>query len=360
MTITVLSSDRVLRRHVGGNTTYTRELVRGLPKHGVRYDSVVPRTRPPRRAAAAYYALLDGVHLPLRARALGAQVIHYPADTGPFVPLSSVPIVATIHGLAVRHVRGIRPPVREKVWLERVTLAARAASKIITVSHASARDIQDEFGVSPDSCVVIHNGIDHTRFHPAISTSERSRVRAKHRLPERYLLYLGNIEPRKNLIAAISARDSLRGEKVPPLVIAGRPAWSSDASMAAIRESAACHYIGPLDDEDVAPVMAEAEIFVFPSLYEGFGLPVLESMACGTPVICSARGSLPEVTGDAALRLESPAPGAIADAILSLIRNPDMTETLRVRGLERAQRFTWDKSVASHAEVFRSVASARP
>jgi glycosyltransferase involved in cell wall biosynthesis len=349
--LTIAVSDRVLRRHTGGNSTYARRLYEHLAPLDVRTAPVRPPLAGRPRARQVAYAIAEGTMMPGLARRTRADLVHYPADTGPLAPIRGIPTVVTLHGAAALHESGVRSPLSERVWLARARRAARVADQLVTVSEHSRDDILRLLdGHRPPPIEVIPHGVDATRFHPA-PPDEIERVRRKHGVSGRFVLYVGNIEPRKNLVSLVSAveRINLSGEEL-ELQVVGRPAWDAKESLAAIHRSPTSAHLGRLPDDDVRALMSGCEAFVFPSRYEGFGLPVLEAMSCGAPVVCTRRGALPEVTGGAAFHADDPGPEAVADAIRRAIR-ADRADCAAA-GRRQAARFTWPRCAERHRAVF--------
>lgn len=346
----IVTSDRFFRRNTGGNTTYARHVYAGLVDRGV--DHVVHEVPASAVGAAVAEALLP-------RRATGADIVHYVADTGPLSVTRrrhAPALVTTIQGDASRHVAAVRSPAATRVWRARVAAAARASDLVITGSRSSADDLARHYGVEPRHLAVIPYGIDHDRFTPQPHT-EIARVRSTYALPEAFVLYLGNLEPRKNLgpLVEAFASPALSGAH---LVIAGRHAWGVDRLVSRLREGedGNVRWIGPLPDGDVAPVMAAAQLFAFPSLYEGFGFPVLEAMAVGTPVLTSDRGSLAEVTGDTAALLRSLTdPRSIAEDVADLLGDAATRADRRAAGLTWASGFTWPECIDRHHAVLSSL-----
>lgn len=348
----VLVSGRVLDRQVGGNTRYARTIYSGLPDHGVDHEiGRAPGAGSRLRSAA--YAVWEGLVLP-NSSPRGVDVIHYPADTGALVR-GRLPVVSTIHGLATLHIDNVRKPAADKLWKTRVSRLAEVSDRIITVSESSARDIASVAPGASAKIVTIPHGIDHERFQPAPQSGDRSEREALG-IEGEYFLYLGNLDPRKNIVELCRAAESVFRSTGVPLYVAGAPAWESDEILQAVRETSGVIYLGRVSEEAMLPLLRGATAFCFPSRYEGFGFPVVEAMACGTPVVCSDRGSLAEVAADAALVLEGLDSASIARSMLRVLSESGLAEDLRERGLKNAQRFQWDRSIAQHAAIFQEVA----
>jgi glycosyltransferase involved in cell wall biosynthesis len=231
------------------------------------------------------------------------------------------------------------------------------------VSEASKRDILEYFNVPPGKIDVIYNGIDE-RFGEPPPEEDVNRVRERYQLDDPFILYAGNIKPHKNLGRLIEAFHIFRHrgtefEQV-KLVIIG----DEISKYAALRHAVHRHklhkhvrFFGFVPAKTLAILYRLAAVFVFPSLYEGFGLPPLEAMASGTPVITSNVSSLPEVVGDAAILIDPLQPEAIADALARVLTDSALREDLRARGLERARHFSWERSVRRVREIYDEVLS---
>ena len=349
-------SGRVLDRHVGGNTTYARHVYDGLAAHGVSVHVLRPPgfTATSSKLRSLQYLAYESSWIQRRAKRLGLDVLHYPADTGPLVRVADIPIVVTVQGAAALHEPSVRSNHAGRIWLERTRRAIRLADVIITGSESSATDIA-ELARPRDAVIeLIPHGIDHECFRPA--TEHEIHVACeRHQLRRPFVLYIGNLEPRKNLVALVTAVDALNaaGHDL-ELVVGGKPAWDAELSVAAIAASPHARRLGWVEESDLRGLMSGCELFAFPSLYEGFGLPVLEAMACGAPVICTRRGSLPEVAGDVATYADSPEPDALATAMLSCRQRP--RAEVRADGIARAAQYEWSVSAQRHLEVLRTLA----
>ncbi|GAA4672929.1 hypothetical protein GCM10023226_07350 [Nocardioides nanhaiensis] len=226
------------------------------------------------------------------------------------------------------------------------------SNKIITVSESSARDLSEVFEVPSENITTIPHGIDHGRFHP-ISEGDPD-VTLELQLPAEFALYVGNLDPRKNLVRLCDAfsRPSLQESR---LVIAGRPAWDAQPILDKIHDSPNVTYLGPVPEELLSPLLRAAQCFVFPSLYEGFGFPVLEAMACAAPVITTHRGSLKDVAADAAMIVDPDDPDSIADGVAAVLSSSELKYDLIAKGIQNANRFDWQTSARHHAQLFKEV-----
>jgi glycosyltransferase involved in cell wall biosynthesis len=242
---------------------------------------------------------------------------------------------------------------RTSMWI-----ATHRARRILTVSDTSKRDILRFFPLPEEKISVIYNAIDE-RFSIPPREEEVERVRERYQLAHGFVLYVGNIKPHKNLVRLIEAYDLLRrrGFDLKLLIIG-----DEISKLPALRRAVHKHklhkhvrFLGYLPDETLAVLYRLAEVFVFPSLYEGFGLPPLEAMACGTPVVTSNVSSLPEVTGDAAVLVDPYEVESIADGVQRVLTDPALGAELRKKGIARAREFSWEQSVARTRELYREV-----
>jgi alpha-1,3-rhamnosyl/mannosyltransferase len=348
----ILLSARVYDRQVGGNTRYVRSVYERIADHGVDFTLA----RPPRaveagRLRSAMYAGLESLIWPMMASGK-PSVIHFPADTGAAVS-GRTPIVGTIHGLATLHMDGVRGSGADRLWRARVKRLARVSDRIITVSNSSADDIAAFAPRAADRISVIHHGIDHARFNVE-PVADFGEVRTRLGVPGDYFLYAGNLDPRKNVVELARAAGMVYAKTGIPLVVSGSAAWDSKDILRAVSETPGVIYVGRTSDADLVSLLQNAVAFCFPSSYEGFGFPVLEAMACGAPVICSDRGSLKEVAGQAAVTLSEIDSSSIAEAMLELLENGDRARLIAA-GLQNAANFDWNRSAARHAEVFKEV-----
>ncbi|HZT96588.1 MAG TPA: glycosyltransferase family 1 protein [Chloroflexota bacterium] len=284
----------------------------------------------------------------------GTGILHSPYFAAPL--WSPWPLVVTVHdtiSLQPRFTRGRAALVYASV-MHRTVLRAAA---IITVSQFSKTEIAAALDYPLDRIHVTYEAPD-PRLRPLRSTSETLRVRQKYRLPERFALYLGGTERRKNIEVLIHAWRLEPSPKL-PLVVVGRFRGASDplfpdipALAASLGLGEAVRFVPSVEEADLAAVYSLAEVFCFPSIYEGFGLPPLEAMACGTPVLCSNASSLPEVTGDGALLLPPDDAGAWNRAVRRIEDDRQGREDLAAKGSARVGRFSWEQTAAQTFAVY--------
>jgi alpha-1,3-rhamnosyl/mannosyltransferase len=292
--------------------------------------------------------------LPLLSKSLAPDLWHAPYYIRPFWDVPR-PIV-TVFDVIGRVVPGALPSLRSRVLFElTLRLSLHGAAQIITSSVATQRDLMREYRVDPAQISVIPLGVDRS-FTP--QSAERVRaLREQYDLPQQYMLYFGSNKPHKNLVTLVRAFAQVQTDM--PLIVAG--AWDRRYTdpkrlAAALGLEGRIRFIHDVPAVDVPALLSGATLFVFPSRYEGFGLPPLEAMACGTPVIVSNAASLPEVVGDAGM-LVVPEVTPLAHGLQVLVDDPALRETLRERGLRQAGRFTWAETARQTIAVYERVAS---
>jgi glycosyltransferase involved in cell wall biosynthesis len=238
--------------------------------------------------------------------------------------------------------------IRDRVLIRN---SAHRATKVVTISETSRRDIIDRYGLAPDRVVAIHLGVAPS-FSPSVDPTERPALDGR---PLR-LLAVGALQPRKNLVRLLEAVRII-GRDIPVLLrIVGPDGFQANEIRARLAGSAEMEVVGYVADEALAGLYRWADMLVYPSIYEGFGLPVIEAMACGTPVVTSTGGSLPEVAGDAAIIVDPLDVTAIADGIRQVAEDRVLADSMRARGLLRAAEFTWEATARRQLEVYRELA----
>jgi len=276
---------------------------------------------------------------------LSWEMLRRPPDVL-FVPAHVLPLwrprrtVVTIHDLGYLRFPEAHPPRRRLELHLSTAWNARVAARVIAVSQATKDDLVRHYRVAPDKIAVVHHGVEE-RFRPTPDPA----APARYGLPSRYLLYLGTLQPRKNLERLVQAYGRLPGD-APPLVLAGAKGWYFQRIAAAIAALGLENRVllpGYVADADVPALLTGATALLYPSLYEGFGLPALEALACGTPVLAANTSSLPEVVGAAGLLVDPLDVGAIAAAMQRLLADEALRAALSQQGRERAKGFSWDR-----------------
>jgi glycosyltransferase involved in cell wall biosynthesis len=304
---------------------------------------------------AGNYSIAEQLRIPIAVRRNGITLFHAPHYVLP--PLVRSKSVVTIHD-CIHLMFPQYLPNRLALNYARTFIrsAARRATRVLTVSESSKRDILRFVDTDPAKIDVIYNAYDE-RFAAEPREADVVRVRERYQLHDEFVLYAGNVKPHKNLERLIEAfyRVRLRGLDHLKLVLIG----DEISQYAALRRAVHRHqlhqyvrFLGYLPEATLAVMYRLAGVFVFPSLYEGFGLPPLEAMASGTPVVTSNLSSLPEVAGDAAVLVDPYDPAAIADGIYRVLTDESLRRDLRQRGLARASQFSWEASVRRVREIY--------
>lgn len=285
------------------------------------------------------------------------ELLHVPS---PWVPTPvAVPLVTTMHDVTPfldPHSVPITLRLRYKRQLRETLEESR---RVIMVSQILFSALGVYANVDPAKVRIIHNGVS-SRFGPDIDERTRLAARHRHSLPDRFAFWAGDFRPEKNLSFLVQAWSRLqkRLADAPDLVLAGEKKLEYRKLANEVAKhglEGKVHFPGFIPDDDLPAVYAEAEVFVFPSLYEGFGLPPLEAMACGTPCVVSNSSSLPEVTGSAALLFNPTSLDGFEDCVVRVLTQPELRESLREAGLRRSSLFSWHRAAEETLDVYRGV-----
>lgn len=353
---------------------YVDELIPALSRLGVDliivaqrrddafYRELAPQaevvTIPKRFESVAARLIWEQVIFPVLIWRLKPDVIHSPHYTMPILARRKYPIVVTMHDMTFFTSPEVHVGVKGRFFRHTIRQSTKDATGIIVPSIATKDEMVRLVAADPQRITVAYHGVDHARFHP-VSDAEVARVRATLDLPEGmpYIGFLGTLEPRKNVPALIAAwvlaAERLPAEVRPALVLAGAKGWDShvEAALDAVPDGLVCRVPGYLPLDDLPGFLAGAQVLAYPSLGEGFGLPVLEAMACGACVLTTRRLSLPEVGGDAVAYCE-PDVDSIADALVALCTDPARRAALTQAAIARAQTFTWDRAAMEHLQAY--------
>jgi glycosyltransferase involved in cell wall biosynthesis len=361
---------------LAGNETYITNLVEALAEVDTanRYTLYVTKRAAVERFAGRWSNFdvrrtlphTPLVRIPLtlsmELRRRPVDLLHVQYTAPPFAPC---PVVATIHDLSFEHLpetfkRRSRAQLRFTV-----RRTARAAAHIIAPSEFTRRDIVETYGVAPERVSVVPLAAA-SSFASFADAKELQRVHDVYGIAGDYILCVGSIQPRKNLARLIKAYSDLRRrrrqDKLPKLVVVGKRAWLFGETLRAVEECGvadAVIFTGYAPGDDLPALYSGALCFVYPSYFEGFGLPPLEAMRCGTPVVAGDRTSLPEVVGDAGLLVNPFDTESIANALARLIDDETLRATLRERGLARAARFDWRETARLTLEVYTRATGGR-
>jgi glycosyltransferase involved in cell wall biosynthesis len=270
--------------------------------------------------------------------------------------------IVTVHDMTYKVYPKTLPFMIKLLLNWKLRSSCKRADKIITVSEFSKTEIIRHFHIDPKKIVVVPNAVDNKWYFPVNDKEAIIQCKNKYVITGEYYLYLGTIEPRKNIEGLIDAYYRLKQKfsGAPKLVIAGKKGWLYDVvfkKVETLNIKKEVLFLGYIADEDMAPLMSGALAFVYPSLYEGFGVPPLEAMACGVPVLTSNRASLPEVVGDAAITVDPLNIDEIAVALERLFTDKKLREELSLRGLERAKKFSWETAASKTIKLYEDLLS---
>lgn len=364
---------RYIRDDFPGIGRYLYNLARTLPKTAPAAEFVLlrdpdaPNSRYDvgslRRRNLTFFAtdvpirsLAEQVRLPRLTRRLSLDVFHAPYYvTAYHMPCRQVVTIYDV--ISKRYPEYLPSPALRLVFEATTRLALRTSDRVLTLSEASRQDLVGLYGVDPERVVVTPLAAG-SQFRPA-SAETIAVLKRRLKLPDRYVLYVGINKPHKNLVRLVEAWALMTAsnEDDVHLVIAGRedPRYPEARERAAALGLERVMFLGAVAEGDLPALYSGAELFVFPSLYEGFGLPVIEAMACGTPVACSGMSSLPEVAGDAALLFDPTDVNAMAEVMQRALADPDLRESLAATGLEQAKSFSWERTAELTLRAYRAV-----
>ncbi|MFP4435760.1 MAG: glycosyltransferase family 4 protein [Chloroflexaceae bacterium] len=369
---------RYVYDHFPGIGRYTANLAAALGtlEHGhtlaVLYNPALPNTRHDLPALLGDqpaiqlvqtnvrpFSLAEQIALPRLARALQLDLLHSPYYIKPYAGLPC-PSVVTIYDLLGLHLPQTLSRQGRLFYRVAMGLAVRSSHRIITISCNAQEALIRAYNIPPERITVTPLAAD-ARFCPQTEAAVAA-VHAKYGLPARYLLYVGANKPHKNLERLVQAWACVTPQQPAVLLLAGHydPRYPQVQQMAAapgLRDR--IMRIQNVAEADLPALYAGATAFVFPSFYEGFGLPPLEAMACGVPVICAHAGSLPEVVGDAAVTFDPYAVDELAAAIQRVLDAPALRVDLRERGLRRAQAFSWEQTARQTLAVYEALQHTR-
>lgn len=307
--------------------------------------------------------LVEQTEAPRVLRELKADLYH---GLGFVAPLGApCPTIVTVFDLSfITQPRAHRP--LNRVYLSLFTRwSCRRAARVIAISEWTKRDVVQHFGVAPEKIVAIPLGVDHDHFKPQPPDAIAA-FKAQHGIGDHAIFYLGSLEPRKNLprlIEAFSVLDSQSSINNLQLFVGGSPAWKYDEVFARIRQlglAERVRLIGRVSEEDLPKWYSACAVMAYPSLYEGFGLPPLEAMACGAPAVASNVTSLPEVVGDAGITVDPTDVRALAAALHRVLSDDALRAELRAKSLARAAQFTWQRTAERTVACYLSVVRHSP
>ena len=270
-------------------------------------------------------------------------------------------LIPLVTDLAVYRLKEAYQLSRVVWWRLQYRYVCRCADRFLAVSEFTKREMVDILHIPPEKIAVVPCACS-SEMRPVADPAALVGLRKKYRLPERFVLFVGNFNPRKNLERLIRAFDRAKGEGlIHHLVIAGEQGWKFDraAALRGIRHSRDIHFTGYVPDGDMPALYSAAELFAFPTLYEGFGIPVLEAQACGTPVLTSNGSSLPEVGGEGAVYVDPYDTEGICAGMRHVLDNPEIAQQLVQKGLANVQRFSWQASAERLDEMIETIIDRR-
>ncbi len=334
-----------------GNGLLPADFLKAKPANLQIAQSRLPTIKAPVRIAWEQTAL------PLASVTQRLDLLHCPVNVRPFI--SPCPTIVTIHDLIfLRYPENFKPAKRR--YLKAMTMwSARHAAHVIAVSEATRRDIIELLVVQPDKITTVHNGVgEQFRRLP-----DEARLKFMHdrQLSGRIILYVGTLEPRKNLVTLLRAFAAIAEEPAlsdVTLLIGGSKGWYyqeifNTAERLGLSVQGRVRFLGRVPDDELPLWYNISTVFAYPSLYEGFGLPTLEAMACGAPVVASNTSCFPEVIGNAGVLLDPRDVGLWANALRHLLGNPEAAAELSKKGLTQAVRFSWEQSASKTARVYK-------
>ena len=301
---------------------------------------------------------------PAAARKAGVDIFHVPYFAPPLLPRT--PTIVTIHDVIPMRLPAYQPDARVKAYMSLVSRASHRASMIITVSQHAKRDIVEVLQLPEERIRVIYEAAG-DEYRPVTDPQVLAAARQRYGLNEQYVFYLGGLDQRKNVTQLVRAFAEVYRQMGDPrlqLLVAGNPDKQKGPLFPDPRPVAAdLGMTGQIiyrfiEEEDKPAIYSGASLFVFPSLYEGFGLDPLEAMSCGTAVVCSNRSSLPEVVGDAAISVDPEDLRALIDAMRRVLSDSDLRADLQVRSLRRAAQFSWHKTALETLAVYEETLAA--
>lgn len=309
-----------------------------------------------------FFVDFEQFYLPVAARHEKVDLLHCTGNTAPY--FSPVPVVQTLHDVIF-----MDPIPENDTYYQRfgnhyrrkvVPLVTPRSDAVITVSEYEKKRIQSRLHLDPDKIHVVYNGINDKRFFYPQPPAARKSVRAKYRLPDEYILFLGNTSVRKNAAGVIEAytRYANKSRNPIPLLTPGLPQQFIQDKLRALRYPFRRDQFltpGYIDDADLPLIYGLSKVFLFPSLAEGFGMPIIEAMASGAPVITSTTSSMPEIAGDAALLTDPTDTEALSDAMLTLSENPGLRTEKIQQGWENAKRFSWERTARQVLTLYDTV-----
>ena len=363
-----IDASRALRAQRTGTENYSLQLIRSLlaleTEH--KFRLYVDRPPPPGLFGSGVEdcRVLRSPRLWTHVR-LSVEMAVSPPDVL-FVPAHVVPLIHSLRSVVTVHDLGYLRHPEAHTWTQRSYLnwstrwSVGRSVRVIADSEATLSDLDQWLPGSADKSKVVHPGRDEL-LREVTEADQLLRVHQRYGIRGRYLLHLGTLQPRKNLVRLVEAFSQLADQEL-YLVLAGKPGWLAEPILQRVADldlTDRVVFTGYVDEDDLAALHSAAVCFVFPSLYEGFGFPVLEAQACGTPVVASSRSSVPEVAGDGAILVDPEDTGAIAAAIERVLSSESVQSHLVARGFANLNRFSWRRCAEETLAVLEEAGSCR-
>jgi glycosyltransferase involved in cell wall biosynthesis len=330
------------------------------PLHAPLFDSTRAQIVQTALASPLLRIAWEQTALPLLARQHRLDLLHSPHYTMPLVKTCRT--VVTFHDMTFFLYPEAHLRYKRLFFRAMIPWSARRADALIAISQSTRADILRILRTPPDQVIAIPYGIA-PQFQPIPDSPARDALCQKYNLPRPFILYVGNLEPRKNLPILVRAFARVARAGLPhALVLAGARGWMAAEIFSTIKELdlvSRVHFPGYVPQQDLASLYSAASLFVYPSLYEGFGLPVLEALACGVPVITSNVSSMPQVAGDAGILVEPSDVDALADAMKRVLTDQGLRATLVAKGLARARSFSWERTAQATLSTYTRVAQSQ-
>jgi len=355
-------------QHLTGNETYIRNLLKGFAAMDDESEFIayvsresaiaeVPERFTTRRVAPNPWRRL-GFDLPRLLAADRPELLHV-QYTAPL--MCRVPVVVSVHDVSFLEYPEYFTRFRSMQLRHTVRRTVLKAARVLTPSDFSKRCIMRAYGLDDEKITVMPNGVS-SAFRPIARETAAQWLKGRYALPQRFILTVGDLQPRKNHLALIRAYEELLRDlpELPQhLVLVGKPAWRSEQVIAAAKASpvaARIHFMDFVADEDLTRFYGACDLFVYPSLYEGFGLPIIEAMACGRAVACSNTTAMPEVADSAALLFDPKSDREMIRAMRDLLIDAELRARMERLGLQRASIYNWDRTARQTLEVYYEVA----
>ena len=358
---------RLIHYQRGGIGQYIIHLVQELARLTMSDECVILRSRKDHAPLTSRFRetplwtpphhRLEQLALPIELARLRLDLLHSPDFIPPW--RGRFCRLITVHDLTFLYYPQFLTAESRRYYNDQIERAVRAADHISADSTTTKDDLARLLGVQPDKVTVVLLAPD--PMYRRLDESACASILARHQLERGFILFTGTLEPRKNVAGLLTAYRALcdRQPSTPPLVLAGRRGWLYDeifAHITALKLASRVRFVENLPDKELVALYNAAALLVLPSFYEGFGLPVLEAQACGAPVVCSERGSLPEIAGDAALLVNPDDLDGLASAMERTLKDESLRAQLRARGLANVKRFSWEKTARETLDIYKRVA----